>query len=400
MYGRMSQRCNFHEENRKMKKLLTGNYAASYGAILSRAEVISAYPITPQTQIVEKLSTMVAEGKLDAEFINVESERSALAVCMGASATGARAFTATSAQGLALMHELLHWAAGARLPLVLVNVNRAMAPGWTVWCDENDSLSQRDTGWIQLYCESNQEVLDTVIQAYKIAEKTMLPVMICMDGIFLSHTQEVVDLPEQEKVDRFLSPYKPPFSLDTSSPHALGSLTPPHVYFEFRYKLQQAMDEAQAEIEKTGKEFGNTFGRDYGLLDEYLLNEAEIIIVALGTVCGTCRVAIDRLNEKGNKVGMLRIRTFRPLPKKKIIESLKDTKKVIIIDRNISYGHHGILHEEIKSAFYRKLNIPLFGFIAGLGGRDITPEDIEQMVNYTLKHEESDTDILWWGVNK
>ena len=383
-----------------MKKLLTGNYAASYGAILSRAEVISAYPITPQTQIVEKLSTMVAEGKLSAEFINVESERSALAVCMGASATGVRAFTATSAQGLALMHELLHWTAGARLPLVLVNVNRAMAPGWTVWCDENDSLSQRDTGWIQIYCESNQEVLDSVIQAYRIAERIMLPVMICMDGIFLSHTQEIVDVPEQEKVDRFLPPYKPPVFLDTSSPHAFGSLTPPPVYFEFRYKLQQAMDEAQAEIEETGKEFGNIFGRNYGLLDEYLLNGAEIAVVALGTVCGTCRVAIDRLNEKGNKIGMLRIRTFRPLPKKKVLEDLRGVKKIMVIDRNISYGHHGILHQEIKSALYRELNIPVFGFIAGLGGRDITPEDIEQMVNYTLKHEEPDTDILWWGVNR
>ncbi|HHF43445.1 MAG TPA: pyruvate ferredoxin oxidoreductase, partial [Candidatus Aminicenantes bacterium] len=213
-----------------MRKVLMGNHALSYGAMLSRVQVIAAYPITPQTQVVELLSEMCAEKILDAQFIKVESEHSAMAACLGASLAGARTFTATSAQGLALMHELLHWASGGRLPVVLGNINRAMAPGWSIWTDQNDSLSQRDTGWMQFYCGSNQEVLDSVIQAFKVAEKLHIPAMIILDAFSLSHTYEIVDVPDQEKVDKFLPPFQPKFRLTPDEPHAFGGLTSPEHY--------------------------------------------------------------------------------------------------------------------------------------------------------------------------
>ncbi|MFQ6033760.1 MAG: pyruvate ferredoxin oxidoreductase, partial [Candidatus Bipolaricaulia bacterium] len=226
------------------RKVITGNYAVSYGAALARAQVIAAYPITPQTTIVELLADFCAEGALDAKFIKVESEHSAMASCIGAAAAGARAFTATSAQGLALMHELLHWAAGARLPIVMADVNRAMAAPWSIWTDQNDSLAQRDTGWIQYYCESNQEALDTVIQAYRVAERVSLPAMLVLDAFFLSHTSEPVDVPEQALVDEYLPPYRPEFKLDVNDPRAFSGITMPSEYMELRYKMERAMEEA------------------------------------------------------------------------------------------------------------------------------------------------------------
>jgi len=267
-----------------MKKLITGNHTVSFGVKLSRAEVIAAYPITPQTEIVEKLSEMVADGSLPAKFIKVESEHSAMAACIGASATGARAFTATSSQGLALMHEMLHWASGARLPIVMTNVNRAMAPPWNVWSDQTDSLAQRDTGWLQFYCEDNQEIVDTIIQAYKISEKVMLPAMVVLDAFILSHTSEPVDIPLQKKVDKFLPPYNPKYKLDIANPHAFGGLVKPDWYYEFRYKISRAMEDAKDLINKVGKDFGREFGRSYGLIEEYRCNKADIILVTSGTI--------------------------------------------------------------------------------------------------------------------
>jgi len=384
-----------------MKKVIVGNHAVSYGAMLSRVEVIAAYPITPQTQIVEELSEMCASGKLAAKFLKVESEHSAMASCIGASATGARAFTATSSHGLALMHELLHWAAGARLPIVMANVNRAMAPGWSIWVDQNDSLSQRDTGWLQFYCESNQEVLDTIIQAYKISEKVLLPSMVILDAFFLSHTSEPVDIPDQKEVDRFLPPYRPKYKLDVNDPHAFGGLCAPDIYMEFRYKMEKAMEEAIVVAEEVDNEFKRQFGRGYGLVEEYRTDDAELIIVTSSTVSATTRVVVDDLRSKGEKVGMVKIRMFRPFPKEKVLSALKKAEKVAVIDRNISYGHGGIFAEEIKSTIYGteiEKKPTIFGYVTGLGGRDITPELITEIAKKTLKAQKPESDIIWMGV--
>jgi len=242
-----------------MKKTMMGNFAASWGAQLSRVQVIAAYPITPQTLIVEKLSEIVADGELDAKFIKVESEHSAMAACIGASATGARAYTATSAQGLALMHEMLHWAGLARMPIVMTNVNRAMAPGWSIWADQNDSLSQRDTGWMQIYASSAQEILDSTIIGYKVSEQVLLPTLISFDAFFLSHTVEVVDMPEIELVDKYLPPFKPDYKLDVNDPRSFGALTDEQYYYEFRYKMQESMNEAVDIIKDAGKEYEKTY---------------------------------------------------------------------------------------------------------------------------------------------
>ncbi len=384
-----------------MKKVIMGNHALSYGAMLSRAQVIAAYPITPQTQVVELLSEMCADGTLNAKFIKVESEHSAMAACLGASLAGARTFTATSSQGLALMHEMLHWAAGGRMPVVMGNTNRAMAPGWSIWTDQNDSLSERDTGWIQFYCSSNQEVLDTVIQAFKVSEKIMIPSMIVLDAFALSHTYEVVEIPEQDKVDRFLPPFNPPWRLNPDDPHAFGGLTSPDHYMELRYKLQKDMEKVPALVEETGKEYEQFFGRYLGAVEEYRCSDAELVFVTSGTAGYTARVAVDELREKGIKAGNLRIKLFRPFPFEKVRAILSRVPKVAVLDRNISYGHHGIFYQEVKSALYGQPRSPLlFGFIAGLGGRDITRDSFREIAEYALKKNRAEEEIVWIGVKK
>ena len=384
-----------------MEKVITGNYAASYGAKLARAQVIAAYPITPQTSVIEKLAALCADGELDARFIKVESEHSALTAVVGASAAGVRAFTATSAQGLLLMHEILHWAVGARLPIVLTNVNRAVGPPWSIWTDQNDTLSQRDTGWMQFYCEGNQEVLDTIIQAYKVAEQVLLPAMVILDAFVLSHTSEIVDIPDQALVDEYLPPYEPPYRLNVNDPHAFGGLAAPGEYMEFRYKMQRAMEEAKKVAREADEEFGRLFGRRYGLVEGYRLDDAEVVLVTSGTVASTSRDVIDDFRERGLKVGMLKIRLFRPFPAEEVRQALRGARKVAVIDRNISFGHGGIFAQEIKSVLYNAgLRTPLFGFIAGLGGRDVTPQLIGQVLDYTLEHDEPPADIIWMGVKR
>ena len=383
-----------------MKKVIMGNHAAAYGAKLARAEVIAAYPITPQTQTVEKISEMVASGEMKAEFVKVESEHSAMAACIGASATGARAFTATSSQGLALMHELLHWASGARLPIVMTNVNRAMAPGWNIWSEQNDSLSQRDTGWIQFYCESSQEVLDTVIQAFKIAEKVMLPVMICLDGFSLSHTYEIVDIPDQDSVDAFLPEYDPEYKLDVDAPKTFGAMTSPDWYYEFRYKMQEAMEKAKSVIAEVNEEFNRMFGRSYDMVEKYRCDGAETVMIASGTIASTAKDVIDSLREAGESVGLARARTFRPFPKEEIRELAENVENIGVIDRNISFGHEGIFFTEIKAALYNTNSVPgkVCGFIAGLGGRDVTPSDIEEMIRQTINGQADE--VTWFKLKK
>ncbi|MCD6399773.1 pyruvate ferredoxin oxidoreductase [candidate division WOR-3 bacterium] len=382
-----------------MRQVLMGNHAVSWGATLSRVQVIAAYPITPQTQVVELLSEICAEKKLDAKFIKVESEHSAMAACIGASMTGARAFTATSAQGLALMHEMLHWASGARTPVVMANINRAMTPPWTIWTDQNDSLSERDTGWMQVYCQNNQEVLDSVIQAYKVSERILLPTMVILDAFVLSHTMEVVDMPEQEMVDSYLPPFKPEYKLDPEDPHAFGGLTGPDGYFELRYIMQDAMEQAKSEWEKTGKEFGEMFGREYGLVETYKADDADFLIISSATIASTARVAVDRLRERGMKIGILRIRVFRPFPVEKVREIVSSVKKAMVIDRNISFGASGIFYQEVKAAMYNVSNKPpIFGIVTGLGGRDVGVRDIIQMVEDVDKMDSPRSDVIFKGV--
>lgn len=379
-----------------MKKVMSGNKAVAYGVMLSRVQVISAYPITPQTTIVEELSRFCAEGEMEAKFIKVESEHSAMASIIASSVTGSRSFTATSSHGLALMHEMLHWAAGARLPIVLVDVNRAMGPGWNIWTDQADSLSQRDTGWIQLYCEDNQEVLDTIIQAFRIAETVSLPVMVVLDAFFLSHTSEIVDIPHQEEVDQFLPQFEPQYPLTTGEPRAYYGMVPPDYYMEFRYKMQEAMEETVGVARNVDEEFGRQFGRTHGLIEPYRCEDAEAVMVTSGTVTSTARVVIERLREEGAKVGLLKVKMFRPFPMEEIKEALKGVEKVGVIDRNISFGHGGIFAQEIRSTFCNEDERPIvFGFITGLGGRDVTPAVIEEIIHYTLNKSRPEKEILW-----
>jgi len=384
-----------------MEKVIMGNHAVSYGIQLARAQVIAAYPITPQTQIVEMLSEFCADGLLDAKFIKVESEHSAMAATVGASFAGARACTATSSHGLALMHEVLHWAAGSRLPIVMANVNRAMGPGWSVWTEQTDSLAQRDTGWLQFYCETNQEVLDTVIQAFKIAETIFLPVMVVLDAFVLSHTQEPVDIPDQATVDSFLPPYEAKFRLQPGDPRAFGGLLAPDHYMEMRYKMQRAMEEAVAVTSQVGAEFGKVFGRSYDVVEKYRMDDAEIVLVTCSSITSTSRVVVDELRAKGEKVGLLKMRLFRPFPFAAVQEALAGAKKVAVVDRNISFGHGGIFAAEIKSALYSAPHHPLiFPFIIGLGGRDVTPQSIRNIVSYTQEHDKPDEDIIWMEVKR
>jgi 2-oxoisovalerate ferredoxin oxidoreductase alpha subunit len=380
-----------------MKKVMTGNFAAAYGAMAARVNVISAYPITPQTTIVEILSELVAKGELDADFIKVESEHSALASCIGAQAAGARTFTATSAQGLALMHELIHWATRARLPIVLANVNRAMAPGWSIWADTTDSISERDTGWMQVYCENNQEVFDSILMSYRVSERedVLLPTLVNLDAFFLSHTSQVVDLYDSEAIDAFLPAYKPKLKLDTDVPRSFGALTSPEYYYEFSYKIQLAHEKAKDVIVETGEEFGKMFGRSYGLTEAYRCDDAECILITYGTIAGTAKVAADRMREKGIRAGILKIRYFRPFPSEEIRKVCSNVKALGVVDRSVSFGHEGPFFSETKAALYGT-SLPMTGFIAGLGGRDVSVKDIEDMVQHM--RTEKPKDLIWIGL--
>jgi pyruvate ferredoxin oxidoreductase alpha subunit len=384
-----------------MKRVMSGNKAVAHGVMLSRVEVISAYPITPQTTIVEELSRFCAQGDMEAQFIKVESEHSAMASIIASSVAGSRSFTATSSHGLALMHEMLHWAAGARVPLVMVNVNRALGPGWNIWTDQGDSLAQRDTGWIQLYCENNQEVLDTIIQAFRIAETVYLPVMVVLDAFFLSHTSEIVEIPQREDVDRFLPRFEPKYRLNTEDPRAYFGMCSPDYYMEFRYKMQEAMEETLEVARSVDEEFCRQFGRSHGMLEPYRCEDAEIVMVTSGTVTSTSRVVVDRLWEDGVKVGLLKVKMFRPFPMEEIKRILKGVEKVGVIDRNISFGHGGIFAQEMRSTFCNEDKRPaLFGFIMGLGGRDVTPEAIEEAIHVTLENDRPKEEAIWVGLKK
>ena len=379
------------------KQIIDGNQAAAHGAKLSRVQVIAAYPITPQTPLTEKLSEFVEGGEFKAEYVTVESEHSALAVCASASMVGARVFTATSAHGLAYMHEMLHWAAGARLPVVLACVNRAIGAPWNILNDQQDSVSQRDTGWIQIYARNNQEILDSIIQAYKIAEAVYVPAMVCYDGFVLSHAAMPVDVPSQEDVDRFLPSYRPHTILDPANPknYNLVTLANPrvntegvlcHGYMELRYLLHEALQNSGETIIKVGQEFGELFGRSYtNMLWEDWLDDADIVIVAMGSLAMEAIIAAGMLREEGHKVGVLGLRVFRPFPTTDVVKALKRSRLIVVFDKNISYGSEGATCSEIKSALYGSgVNAVVRNFIVGLGGRDVKARELVDAVNKSL----------------
>jgi len=384
-----------------MKKVIEGSHAVSEAARLARVQVIAAYPITPQTHIVEALSQNCSDGTLNARFINVESEHSAMAAVIGAASGGARAFTASSSHGLAYMHELLHWASAARLPIVMAEVNRALGPGWNIWTDQTDSLAQRDTGWIQLYCEDGQEALDTTLQAFRLAEAVNLPVMVVLDAFYLSHTFEPVDVPDQEMVDRFLPPPAPRIRMDTADPCAVNQLVTPAAYMEMRYNTQLAMEEAQRRLVQIEKEFETIFNRTHGLVEAVHCEDAEIIMVTTGTVTGTCRQVLADLRSQGEKVGLFKLKLFRPFPADLICRHLKSTPKIAVIDRNISFGAGGIFAQEIRAALCNQEPHPkVFGYVAGLGGRDITADTLVEIYNHTKKSPFPAAETIWIGLNQ
>jgi len=384
-----------------MKKVLEGSHAVSEAVRLAKVQVMSAYPITPQTHIVEALSEYCTDGTMAARFLLVESEHSAMAAVIGASSGGARTFTATSSQGLALMHELLHWASAARLPIIMAEVNRALAPGWNIWMDQTDSLAQRDTGWIQLYCEDGQDVFDTTLQAYRLAEAVNLPVMVVLDAFFLSHTFEPVDVPDQDLVDRFLPPFSPRIELNTSDPFAMGQMAPPTVYMEMRHDIQKAMEQVPKIFSKVEQEFAAIFGRSYGPVERVHCDDAQVIMVVTGTAASTCRKVISDLRSQGEKVGMLKLKMFRPFPTDLIRENLGSVQKVAVVDRNFSFGASGIFAQEIRAALCnRNGHPPVFGYITGLGGRDVTPEILAEIYWKTKNSELPESESVWVGLNE
>jgi len=376
-----------------VKEFLEGSRAVAEIVRLCKPGVISAYPITPQTHIVEELAKMVANGELNAQFVNVESEHSAASVVLGAVATGVRAFTATSSQGLFYMAEVLFNISGMRLPLVMTCANRAISAPINIWNDQQDSISLRDSGWIQLYAENIQEAADLHLVAYRLSEdkSIMLPVMVCMDGFILTHGMETIDMPKQEDVDKFLPAYKPLYKLDTAEPLTMGILADPDYYLEARFAIQETFKDALKIIPKINEEFKNHFGRDYkdGLVEEYCTKDAEKVIVAMGSVCGTIKEVVDAQRAKGKKVGLLKVISYRPFPYTKVYEALKDIPRVAVLDKAVSPGAYAPLAIEVKAAFSgkKKSTKAVSSFVAGLGGRDITLESIKEILGKLTQKE-------------
>ncbi|BDZ66622.1 pyruvate synthase subunit PorA [Methanobacterium ferruginis] len=378
-----------------VKKVFTANRSVAEAVKLAKPQVVPVYPITPQTTISEYLAQFVADGDMKAEYIRVESEHSAISAALGASGAGVRVFTATSSQGLALMHEILFAAAGMRSPIVLVDANRALSAPLSIWNDQQDTISERDSGWLQIYAENAQEALDAVLIAYRVAEDrdVLLPCMVCIDGYFLTHTVEPLEVPSQEEVDQFLPPYKPYAFLDPENPMSIGTFTDPEYYMEARYAIEEAMERSKEVIAKANEEFAEIFGRKYDFIEPYQCDDAEIIIVAMGSVCGTIKDVIDSLRDEGEKIGLLKLRVFRPFPTQEMKEVLEKASKVAVLDKNISFGMGGVLYNNIKA----KTNADVYGFIAGLGGRDITPEYIKEIV---AKTKNPTREIEWIGLKK
>lgn len=374
-----------------MKQLLEGSQAVAEAVTLCRPQVVAAYPITPQTHIIERLAQHVADGQLEAEFINAESEFGAASIVLGAVAAGARSFTASASQGLLLMTEVLYNIAGLRLPLVMVCANRAVGAPINIFSDHQDSMAMRDAGWIQLYVESNQEAVDTMIQAYRIAESSELPVMVCMDGFLLTHTFEPVELPTQEAVDNYLPAFQFARSLDPARPMTLGGASEADNYQEYRVAQQTAMEDAQSVIEALDAEFNQQMGRTHGgLVQPYRLDGAQTVLLGMGSLMGSVRDVVDRLRDQGQAVGALRLRCFRPFPAQALVQHLGGIQRIIVLEKAISIGSGGIVATELRAALHQAgMMIPVSSVIGGLGGRDLTPEVIESVFQEMAADDEA-----------
>jgi len=370
--------------------VMTGNEAAATASKLARVQVIAAYPITPQSPVVEQLSAWVESGELPAEFVAVESEHSALTVCIGASTVGARTFTATSSNGLAYMTEQVWWAAGARLPIVMCIANRAMAAPWNVLNDQQDSMSVRDAGWVQLYCRDNQEILDTTLQAFRLAEEINVPVMVCYDGFLLSHTMMPVEVPTAEDVDAFLPPRSGALQIvDPADPHNVGPvvMADPRAdaqgdvqpaYMEFRAMHQAALISALEAVPRIDVEYERSVGRVWGGLTwEYKLDDAEVVLLAAGSIGTQLTLVVDRLRDEGVRVGVLGVRCYRPFPAEALAGKLSGRTLAIVFDKAMSYGYEGPICADLKAALYGRDDVPVvYGTVSGLGGRETSPEDL------------------------
>ena len=387
-----------------MKRILEGSKAVAEFVAMCRPKVICAYPITPQTHIVEGLARIITDGKLDARYVLVESEFSAASVVLGASATGARAYTATSSQGLLLMTEVMFNIAGMRLPVVMTVANRAVSAPINIWNDQQDSMSLRDCGWIQMYAEDIQEACDMHVQAFAVAEELNIPVMVCMDGYILTHAMEPLEVPEQEQVDDFLPPFEPKFYLTPKDPITLGSMAGPDAYMEIRLLLHQAMQRASFTIREEAIRFEHAFGRSYGdLLDSYRAEDAELLLVSMGSLIGTMKDAVDELRDGGHPVGIVKVRTVRPFPRTQLHDALAGARVVGVMEKDVSLGLEGILCSEIRSAFCGAARTPnISSFVVGLGGRDVTVDDIKSIAlgllsDDTCRVEMSgiDHEVLW-----
>lgn len=382
------------------KQFLSGNEAFAYGIRLAKPQVISAYPITPQTIVVEKLSEMVEDGSLKSEFIHVESEHSALSCAMGASAVGARAFTATSSQGLLYMAECLVYASGGRFPIVMMNANRSTALPWNIYGDQRDSISQLDSGWIQAYAENAQESLDFALMSYYIAEQKQVstPFMVNLDGFVLTHTYEVVDVPSSEQADAFLPPYETENKLDLLNPKNLAFSAGPEHNTAFKYKEHIGMLNVKKAVADAEERFAEIFGRRYtGLTESYFTEDSDYILITLGSISGLVKETVDKLREKGERVGLLRLRYLRPFPNEEIAESVKNAKAVAVLEKDISFGNEGTVYTNVNSALQKsKISIPTSNYIGGLGGKNISQAEIETIF-YDLKQEKSKVRFLSVG---
>jgi len=383
-------------------RIITGNEAAALAVKLARPGVIAAYPITPQTKLAEVLSEYVEKGELKAEYVRVESEHSSLTVCISASTVGARVFTATSSNGLLYMHEQLHWAAGSRVPVVMCCVNRGVGAPWSIFNDQQDSFSQRDTGWIQIYCRDNQEILDTVLQAYRIAEEVYLPVMVCYDGFVLSHTMMPVDVPDEALVGEFLPPYRPRTTLSPENPvtinpvffasrreNAEGVLC--DGYMEMRYKLQDALDRSRAAITAASDEWAKLSGRDHGgMLWEYRTGDADLLLTGMGSIATEATLAADALRAEGIRAGVVGIRVFRPFPREEAVRAFAQARAIAVFEKCISYGYEGGVCSDLKAAFYGTgMKAPIHNYIAGLGGRDVKTRELVEAARGTFAAAEA-----------
>lgn len=386
----------------KQIKFISGNDAFAEGIRLAKPQVISAYPITPQTIVVERLSEMVEDGSLQSEFIHVESEHSALSCAIGASAVGARTFTATSSQGLLYMAECLPYAAGGRFPIVMMNANRSTALPWNIYGDQRDSVSQLDSGWIQLYVEDAQECLDMALQSYYIAEnkEVSVPIMVNLDGFILTHTYEAVEIPEVEQAEQFLPAYQTENKMDLEHPVNMGFSVGPSDNMEFHLLHHKAMLHVPQVVEEADRRFSKIFGRSHGTMTEgYRTEDADYILITVGSITGLARLVVDDLRSQGVKAGVLKLRFIRPFPLEDIGKALKQAKAVGVLEKDISFGYEGTIYTNVNSALIRNhLMKPSFNFIGGLGGRDISVSDLQGCFETLIHYEEQKQQVIWIGL--